>query len=290
MRIAVLCSPKSWYLRDLQRAAGDAHAVFPVSYGQLQSELSGQSATFQSGGSVLTEADCLLVRSMPPGSLEQVVFRMDVLGQLAERGLPVVNAPRAIETAVDKYLATARLQAAGLVVPRTVVCQTTDDAMQAFESLGRDVVVKPLFGSEGNGIVRVSDPALAWRTFQALVQLDRVIYLQEFIDHNGADLRLLVLGERVLGMRRSNPHDWRTNVSRGATAEPLAVTPELESLARRAAEAVGASLAGVDLLPGRDGQLYALEVNAVPGWQALARATGTDVAQLVLGHLAALVA
>jgi tetrahydromethanopterin:alpha-L-glutamate ligase len=86
-------------------------------------------------------------------------------------------------------------------------------------------------------------------------------------------------------MRRRNPLDWRTNISRGARAEPLEVTAELAELAHRAAAAVGAPLAGVDLLPGRDGQLYAIEVNAVPGWKALGRSLGIDVAALVLEYV-----
>ncbi len=192
---------------------------------------------------------------------------------------------RAIETAVDKYLATACLQAAGLTVPRTLVCQTVDEAMHGYYALGEDVVVKPLFGSEGRGILRVTDEALAWRTFQTLARLDRILYLQQFIAHRGADLRLLVIGDRVLGIRRTSADDWRTNISRGAVAEPLRVTSELETLARQAAESVGATVAGVDLLPGDDGGLYALEVNAVPGWRALAATTGIDVAGLVLEHL-----
>jgi ribosomal protein S6--L-glutamate ligase len=285
MRIALLGSPTSWYTRDLQRAAADVHQIITVGYGQLQSDLAGDTVRFQVGETNLAEADCLLVRSMPPGSLEQIVFRMDVLGQLARRGLPVVNSPRAIETAVDKYLATARLQAAGLTVPRTLVCQTVDEAMRGFHSLGGDVVVKPLFGSEGRGILRVADEALAWRTFQTLAQLDRVLYLQQFIAHGGSDLRLLVIGARVLGIRRTSADDWRTNVSRGAVAEPIGVTSELEAWARRAAAAVGATVAGVDLLPGDDGVLYALEVNAVAGWRALATTTGIDVARLILEHL-----
>src|SRR5205814_8643569 len=100
--------------------------------------------------------------------------------------------------------------------------------------------------------------------------------------------RVLLIGERALCVRRRNPLDWRTNVARGAKAEPCALTDELRELAHRAGAAVGAPLAGVDLLPGRDGQLYAIEVNAVPGWQALARASGIDVARMVLDHVATL--
>jgi ribosomal protein S6--L-glutamate ligase len=219
---------------------------------------------------------------MPPGSLEQVVFRMDALAQLEMAGIPVLNPPKAIETAVDKFLTTARLASNGHCVPRTFVCQTTDDAMDAFASFGGDVAVKPIFGGEGRGITRINDEALALRAFKMLEALGAVLYVQEFIAHEGFDIRLFVVGDRVFGMRRMSETDWRTNVSRGARAEPLEVTTDLAELACRAAAAVGAPLAGVDLLPGRDGRLYTLEVNAVPGWRTLARVTGIDVARAVL--------
>jgi ribosomal protein S6--L-glutamate ligase len=224
----------------------------------------------------------VIVRTMPPGSLEQVVFRMDVLGQLEAAGKVVVNPARAIEAAVDKYLASARLAAAGLRTPRTIVCQTVDEAVAAFSALGGDVVLKPLFGAEGRGITRLTDEGLAQRAFSLLVQLGAVLYLQEFIAHDGFDVRVLVVGEQLWAMRRRNPLDWRTNVSRGATAEPADLTAQLVELARRAAGAIGAPVAGVDLLPGRDGTLYAIEVNAVPGWKALARVHQVDVARHVL--------
>jgi RimK family alpha-L-glutamate ligase len=280
MHIAVLAAADSWYFRDLQRAAGDRHELTPLSYKKLAVRMHGGVHD-----AVGFSHDAVLVRSMPPGSLEQIVFRMDALARLEAAGFTVVNPAKAIEAAVDKYLATARLQAAGLLVPRTAVCQTTDEALAAYEWLGGDVVVKPLFGGEGRGITRVTDAAIARRVFAALEQVGGVLYLQQFVPHDGADWRLLVIGEEVLGMRRVNHDDWRTNISLGAHAEPLEVTADLAQLARRAAASVGASVAGVDLLPGRDGRLYALEVNAVPGWRALAGVTGVDVADRVLRHI-----
>jgi RimK family alpha-L-glutamate ligase len=286
MRFAVVGSSDSWYLKDLLRAAADRHTLVPVTFRDMYSQVEADRLHVYSLGVDLGELDAVLVRTMPPGSLEQVVYRMDALGQLAAQGTVVMNPPRSMEVAVDKYLATVKLQAAGLLVPRTFVCQTPDDAMEAFAKLGEDVVVKPLFGSEGRGITRLNDEALALRAFKMLAGLGAVLYVQEFIEHEGCDLRILVLGERVLGMRRCNPCDWRTNVARGAKAEPLEVTPDLAEMAHRAAQAVGAPLAGVDFLPGRDGRLYAIEVNAVPGWKALGRALQVDVAAIVLEYLA----
>ena len=289
MRLAVLTSPDNWYLHDLQRAAASRYEVTPLAFRQLASKLSNSSGLqVFSGTSNLRDFDALLVRTMPAASLEQVIFRMDVLGRFEAAGGVVMNPARAIEAAVDKYLASAKLLEAGLRTPRTIACQTLEDALAGFEELGGDVVIKPLFGSEGRGMTRVNDEPLALRAFSMLAQLGAVIYLQEFVPHGGFDIRLLVLGEQVLAMRRRNALDWRTNVSRGATTEPLEPDEQLVALAHRAARAIGAPLAGVDILPGRDGELYVLEVNAVPGWKALSRTLDIDVAARVLDFVASI--
>src|SRR5205823_550138 len=190
---------------------------------------------------------------------------------------------KAVEVCVDKYLTTARLAAAGLPVPVTCVCQDTDAALEAFASLGGDIILKPLFGSEGRGMMRITDPDLAWRTFRTLERLQCVLYLQRTIQHPGWDLRAFVIGGKVIAaMRRRSQGGWRTNVAQGGTGEPVRLTDEEEALAVRAAEVVGATVAGVDLLPGPEGERYLLEVNAVPGWRALAPLTGVDVAARLL--------
>ena len=147
------------------------------------------------------------------------------------------------------------------------------------------MVVKPLFGSEGRGLLRISDKELAWRAFHALERLNAVLYLQRVVRHPGHDLRVFVLRGAVLGaMRRhAQPGEWRTNVSLGGRAEPCRLDPEAERLALAAARAIGAEMAGVDLIMDLDlGRMVVLEVNAVPGWRALARVTGIDVAAAIL--------
>jgi ribosomal protein S6--L-glutamate ligase len=281
MRFAILASGSGWHVRDLQRAAALlGHEALSLDFRRLHASVAVTADP-------LSSYDGVLVRTMPPGSLEQVVFRMDLLHRLQARGVPVLNPPAAVEACVDKYLATARLEAAGLRVPATIVCQHADAAVEAFAALGGDVVVKPLFGSEGRGMMRINDPDLAWRTFHTLERLQCVIYLQRFVAHPGWDLRGFVLGGRVLAaMRRYARNGWRTNVAQGGKAEPVGLSSEQEELALRAAEVVGAPAAGVDLLPGPDGELYVIEVNAVPGWRALAPVAGVDVAAEQLRFLA----
>jgi RimK family alpha-L-glutamate ligase len=282
MRIALLSGNGGWHVRDLQRAAALlGHDATAIDFRRVHAMLPGR-------GDSLGDFDAVIVRTMPAGSLEQVVFRMDVLHRFQARGGRVLNTPAALETCIDKYLAGVRLQAAGLPVPSTVVCQDADAAMAAFHQLGGDVVVKPLFGSEGRGMIRVSDEEIAWRTFSTLERLQAVLYVQQFIAHPGWDLRAFVVGARVLAaMRRYARDDWRTNVSQGGRAEAVSLTVEEERLTLAAAKAVGTTVAGVDLLPRPGGGYDVLEVNAVPGWRALAPATGVDIATEIIRFLAA---
>jgi ribosomal protein S6--L-glutamate ligase len=282
MKLGVLISERSWYWRDLQRAAAGLCQLQALSFASLTATVGRSTRIATAELADLSQLDAVLVRSMPPGSLEQVVFRMNALHRLARAGTRVCNSPRSLEVAIDKYLALTQLQAAGLPVPETRTSQTWEQAMQDFTALGGDVVVKPLFGGEGRGITRVQDEAVAGRVFRAYAQLGMVIYQQRFIAHPGYDLRILVIGSQLYGIRRRNEQDWRTNISRGAEAEPLEISDELAGWSRRAADAVGASIAGIDILPSVDGQKYVLEVNAVPGWRAVASALKQDIARRVL--------
>jgi len=281
MRIAILSFGIGWHVRDLMRAAANlGHEATPIDFRKMQASLPHAST--------LDGCDAVIVRTMPPGSLEQVVFRMDVLHQIQAKGVRVLNPPRALEICVDKYLASARLANAGLPTPPTVVCQDAESAFAAFEQLGGDVVVKPLFGSEGRGMVRVDSPDLAWRAFRTLERLQTVLYVQQFVAHHGWDLRVFVLGGKVLAaMRRHARVGWRTNVAQGGRAEAVSVTADQSRLALAAADAVGAQAAGVDLLPRPEGGYYVLEVNAVPGWRALAPTAGVDVATAMVEWLTA---
>jgi len=227
----------------------------------------------------------LMVRTMPIGSLEQTIFRMNALHVAQSNGVRVVNPPRALEIAIDKWLTLETVRQHGLAIPRTICCQTRDQAMEAWESLGRDCVVKPIFGGEGRGILRVTDPDMAWRVFTTLEQLRAVLYCQEFLQGPGYDLRLLVIADTMFCVKRIGRGDWRTNVSRGGTAEPHEPTFEQMQIAFKAARALGAWMAGVDLLTDSQGRDVVLEVNAVPGWKATAKSLDVDITRVVLEKL-----
>ena len=285
MRVAFLGAPDSWYLADLARASASRHALLQAPFDSLKVTIARGETAISAEGLSLGECDAVIVRSMPPGSLEQIVLRMNLLAAVEARGVYVINPPRSLETAIDKCLTTLRLAAAGIATPPTHVSQDWHSAIEAFHALGGDVVVKPLFGGEGRGITRITDEELAVRAFKLLEQMGSAIYQQQFIEHEGCDMRLLVLGEQVWGMKRCHASDWRTNISRGATGFPLEVTADLADLARRSARSIGAVFAGVDVLVGRDGRQWVIEVNGVPGWKALAHTLNIDIAAELLRHI-----
>ena len=241
-------------------------------------------------GARLDALDLLIVRGLPRGSLEQVIFRMDALHTLAEQGVRCVNGPRAIERTVDKSWAGATLAMSGVPTPPTIVCERYDDAMVAFERLGGDVVVKPLFGAMGNGIVRVEDRDVAHRVFRAL-ELERgVYYVQRTVAPAGRrDLRVLVVGGEIAGAMERATDSWRANIARGARPRAVALGEDERALALAAAGAVEADVAGVDLLVGPDGEAVVVEVNGIPGWQALQSVCDEDLTARVVGACEALV-
>jgi RimK family alpha-L-glutamate ligase len=236
----------------------------------------------------LHDCDAVIVRGIPRGSLEQVIFRVDALHALVERGVTCVNHPRAIERTIDKFLASALLARAGVPTPRTVACERVEDALEAFEELGGDVIVKPLFGSMGAGMARVDDADVAHRVFAALSLERAVYYLQEALPHD-RDLRALVVGGRVAAAIERIGSGWRANLARGAQAHATRLSPEQERLCLDAATALGVDYAGVDLLRAADGRDYVLELNGIPGWHGVQGATGVDVAAALVAHVEGLV-
>ena len=292
MRVAILSARQGWHTDQLCRALAErGHEGRVLPYETLVAHLGGggSAPAMTAGDEDLGACAAVLARIIPAGSLEQIVFRVDALHTLEERGIPVVNPARTIERTVDKLWTTALLEQAGLRVPETVVCEGADAALAAFRALG-DVIVKPLFGSMGLGMVRVTDEDMAFRVFRTLETLRGVYYVQRTIDHGGCDVRAFVVGSRVIGAIERSAPGWKTNLARGGRARSVTLEPEQTELALAAARAVGADYAGVDLLPARDGTVYVVEVNGIPGWRGLQEATSCDVAaaivELLVGRVA----
>jgi RimK family alpha-L-glutamate ligase len=230
------------------------------------------------------DLDAIITRPIGRGSLEEILFRMNLLHRLERLGQLIINPPLAIERSVDKYCSLTLFHENGLPVPRTAVTESHDEALECFNELGGDVVVKPLFGSRGIGATRINDPDIAARVFRTISFHHGVLYLQEFIPHGGSDIRAFVIGDRVVAsMRRISPN-WKTNVSLGAKPVPLNLPVELENVAVKAAEVIGCKVTGVDIIEGPKGPVL-IELNSQPGWRGLQSVTKINIADEIISYI-----
>ena len=275
-RITVLGTHTGWHYESLRAAFEKRGAQVRYASADLLRTRTG----FANGDSCpLGDCDALMIRGMPAGSAEQIIYRMDALFTLERAGLPCINSPKTIEKTVDKYFTTALLREAGLPVPPTVCCETGVAELKAsLAELGGDMIYKPLFGSCGKGLVRVTNEAEADALAQSLAGNGAIAYLQQFIPCSNSDIRAFVLNGRVIAAMRRIGSGWLANFSRGGRVEKCQLTSEEEKMAVTAANAVNAVVAGVDIIRADNGSTYVIEVNGSPGWKGLSLVTETDVA------------
>ena len=285
MKIAILGKIDTWYTNALQTAFRLRNIEVPCYPVTTLTASAGTDRHMSSSGYLLDNYEVLLVRAIPSGSLEQITYRMDALHRLENLGVRVINSAETIERGVDKYYTLSLMEDLGIKVPPTIVTEKFDDALAAFDELGKDVVVKPLFGSEGRGMVRVTDKDAAYRLFRALEMGRYVFYIQKYIPHDNRDFRILVIGDRVMASMTRTGKDWKCNMANGAGAKALEADDELIDISIRSAEILKADYAGVDILPGEDGKLYLIELNTIPGWRGLKKATGFDAAEHLVDYI-----
>ncbi len=230
---------------------------------------------------ILKDLNALIIRPIGRGSLEELVFRMDMLYKLEREGFYVLNPAEAIEHCVDKYDILSILEDSGVPVPRTFATESANEAVKAFTELGGDVVVKPIFGSRGIGATRVNDPEVALTVFKAITFQHGVVYLQEFVPHGHSDIRAFVVDGRVVAAMRRVADGWKTNYSQGAKPAPTTLSKEFEELAVKASNAVGCKVSGVDILEGPDGPRIC-DVNSQPGWKGLQVVTKINIAEEIV--------
>jgi RimK family alpha-L-glutamate ligase len=279
-RIGILGTAKGEQTVLLERALtarGAAASVIHPKKLRCRMPEGGVTGAAASGEIVnLRGMDAIVVRYLPGGSLEEVTFRLNVLRYLEETGTRVINSAGVLERTVDKFFATSLFAAAGLPVPRTVIAERYEDAMSAVLEWG-SVVIKPVFGSMGQGIVRVDDPDTAHRALRALELGRYIYYVQEYLPHEDVDYRLFVIDGRIIGAMRRRSEDWRANIARGGAAEPFEPPDSFSELALAASKILRADYIGVDILRS-GGKLYLLEANGIPGWLGLQTVVKRDIA------------
>jgi RimK family alpha-L-glutamate ligase len=297
MRIAIMTDETGWHtgcLKKAFRARGAEARCIDLADCRIDTTWEPHGLVLPGFGHTLPAA--VFVRGIAGGTFEQVTLRLGILHALRESGVPVYNDARAIERSVDKSMTSFLLHRNGVPTPATWAGESAAFAQRVLmreAAAGRQVVLKPLFGSQGHGLKRLGASIRhggALTPLPSLRSYQQVAYLQRYIDGGrpGFDWRVLVIGGRaVAAMRRVGGKGWIHNFAQGAACEPAELDLPLAQTAVRATEALGLDYAGVDLIPDpRDaGRPLVLEVNGVAAWRGLQSVTSVDLAAALADDL-----
>ncbi|MFN2283069.1 MAG: lysine biosynthesis protein LysX, partial [Anaerolineae bacterium] len=254
MKIAVFYSRKR-VEEKLLTAALDARGV-------AWDRVDPRRVSFEIGGAGPGDYAAALIRCLSHTEAYYVTRWLEGIG------IPCISPHKTILTCGDKYLTSAALVEAGIPSPRTLMALSPDAALDAIETLGYPVVLKPLFGSWGRLLARVNDRDAAEALLEHKATLGgyqhNVVYIQEYIDKPGRDIRTMVVGDEVIyAIYRQSEH-WITNTARGGAPVVCPMTEEIEHWSREATKAVGGGVVSVDLFETLDGRILVNEVNHAP--------------------------
>jgi [lysine-biosynthesis-protein LysW]--L-2-aminoadipate ligase len=229
--------------------------------------------------------DVILERSI---SFGRSLYALQVL---EARGVCCINRAAVVATCGDKLRTTEALLQADLPTPGTRLAFTTEAALEAIETIGYPVVLKPVVGSWGRMVTRINDRDAAEAVLEHLDVLgswqQHVYYIQEHIAKPGRDIRAFVVGdEPICAIYRHSDH-WITNTARGGRAENCPVSGAVGDLALRAAQAVGGGVLAIDLLETLDGRLLVNEVNHTMEFRNSIDTTGVNIPARIVDYVLA---
>lgn len=287
-RIAIFTDDPGWHGKRLKQAfaARGFQTVF-LSLSNCRIDLEQGIGGVVLPGFEQRLPDAAFVRGVSGGTLEQVILRLDFLHALPLIGVPVYNPARAIEKSVDKAMTSLLLHQAGIPTPATWVAESEAQARSVLMrevARGHELVLKPLFGSQGAGLRRLAQPA----DLPPAEAYRNVFYLQRYVGAEAGgweDYRVLVVGGVSRAAMTRRGVSWINNVAQGAACATAPNDPELFRLAEAATRALDMDYAGVDLMRDRAGRLTVLEVNSIPAWRGLQSVVSSDIAGMLADDL-----
>ncbi len=246
--------------------------------------------TAASAGVVIPGFDVLpkfaFVRGVPGGTLQQVIARLDILHVLEMLGVKVYNTGRGVERTVDKAMTSFLLHHHEIATPDTWVCESRHEAHEIVSreiTEDKPLVIKPLFGSQGNGVRMIKKGDALPVPMEA--HIDGLYYLQRYVDSGEGvwhDHRVFVVQGKAIAAMVRRGEGWVNNVALGGRCEAVAHDGELAMLAEASAKAVDIDYCGVDIIRDHHGKLYVLEVNSIPAWKGLQGVVDLDIAQALV--------
>ncbi len=216
----------------------------------------------------------VFVRGIASGTLQQITMRLNILHMLKALGVMVYNDGKAIERTVDKAMTSFLLHQNSIATPKTWVCESRQQAHDIIEK-NSQLVIKPLFGSQGQGVRLIDKMPLPMDTF-----VDGVFYMQQLIKATH-DYRVFVVHNQVVAAMKRTGDTWLHNVAQGAHCKKVDDEDVLE-IALQASRVLEIAYCGVDVIKDKNGKLYVLEVNSIPAWRGLQSVTNLNIAQTLV--------
>ena len=290
MKIPIFTDDAGWHGEQLKQAFSKrgVDAIF-VSLRECVIDLSKDRAQINIPF-FLTLPPAVFVRGVAGGTLQQVITRLNILHMLSMQGVKIYNDVKAIERTVDKAMTSFLLRTHGISTPATWTCESRAQAesiRQADQNNRQQLVVKPLFGSQGLGVRKLSNNDALPVPMQQYV--DGVYYFQELIEtsmiegkDSSHDYRVFVIHGKVVASMKRIGNGWLNNLAAGGRCEAVCVNETMAKLAQEAALAINIDYCGVDIIQAASGEYYVLEVNSIPAWKGLQSVTELNIAQLLV--------
>ncbi|MCJ7420964.1 30S ribosomal protein S6--L-glutamate ligase [Sphingomicrobium astaxanthinifaciens] len=286
MKIALMCRNAKLYShqRLVEAARERGHEIDIIDHLRCYINITSNRPTIRYKGEDLPKYDAVIPRI----GASVTFYGTAVLRQFEMMGVFPLNESVAISRSRDKLRSMQLLARKGVGLPVTVFAHQTSRAEEIIEMAGgAPVVVKLLEGTQGIGVVLGETQKAAESIIQAFAGVGTNILTQQFIkEAGGSDIRCFVIGEKVVAaMKRTGKEgDFRSNLHRGGTAEPVKITAIERKTATLAAKTMGLRVCGVDLLRGSQGPVV-MEVNSSPGLEGLEKSTEIDVAGKIIEYL-----
>ncbi len=286
MKIAILSQNAHLYstARLVQSAEKRGHQVVVIDPLLCYMDITSHRPTVYYRSQKLDDIDAVIPRI----GASVTFYATAVLRQFEMMGVYCLNESVAISRSRDKLRALQILARKGVGMPVTGFAHSTKMSAELIKLVGgAPLVIKLLEGTQGKGVVLAETQAAAESVIDAFRDLDEYFLVQEFIkEAQGADIRCFVIGKKVVAamMRKAKPGEFRSNLHRGGTAVEVKLTPEERKTATRAADAMGLSVSGVDIIRSKHGPLV-IEVNSSPGLEGIEKATNVDVAEEILQYV-----
>ncbi|ABR55472.1 alpha-L-glutamate ligase, RimK family [Methanococcus vannielii SB] len=282
MKMGIISEERDWVTDELKSKMekNDIDPVF-IQPSKIVSSIASD-VKFEHNNRNITDLECAFIRNIGDGV--EMFHRFDTLKYL-ENYVPIINPMDGIENAGNKFRTSFLMEVNKIPHPKTIISEDVNKALIAAEKF-EDVVLKPLFGSQGRGLVRVKGRSTvaklkALNTFKSN---NGVIYLQEFVTNPNnvyRDIRAFAVGDKVVSAMYRKSDSWITNIHQNGVAEKCEVSEELSKLVLAAKDALGLVYAGVDVMESSDG-LKVIEVNACPSWEGLSRVSDTNITQYII--------